>query len=114
MKNEKGESVETSSTPQNNEPKKIVIAEQIVQPSVWLQFTGFDDLKELIQFTGTKPRINEDGSLRISKYNLVAPCMIQCDSLGNIQEVLNPSEFKALYNVKDQKVFSGSFSAKNK
>jgi len=96
---------------ESNEAKKIILAREIVKESIWLQFTGLDDLRELIQFTGRKPRISDDLNLRIGSKDIIAPCMVCADREGNIVSVLSPGEFKKNYEVKAEKPFSASFSA---
>lgn len=92
----------------NSDPlavEKILIAEEKTEPTVFLQFTGLDDLAELIKFTGKKPRISENMVLRIGKFDLVVPCLINCDNLGNVKQVLSPQDFEKRFKVIKSEVF---------
>jgi len=100
-----------------NEAEKIVISKAKVNESVWLQFTGLEDVPELIKMTGMKPRVDvdDDGnvSLRIRKYFLNPPCLVNTDNVGNIQQVLTLEEFEKGYDIVKTKQYTDSFNAKN-
>ncbi len=103
---------------EDQKKEKILIAKAKVSESVWLQFTGLEDVPELIKMTGRKPTVdvNEDGSvsLKIKKYFLNAPCLVNTDSLGNIKEVLTLEDFEKRFDIVKTKAYTESFNAKNK
>ena len=99
MTNAKKETPQEKLPQDDKVPEKMVIAKRIVKSEAFLQFTGLEDVRELIQLTNTKPRINEDGTLRIKKWDLITPCLIAVDELGNIKDVISLDDFNNNYDV---------------
>ena len=92
--------------------EKIVIATPKADPQIFLQFGGLEDVRELIAFTGRKPRINEDGSLQIGSHALNTPCLVHATREGNVKGVYSLEEFEKQFDVKETKVFSNSFAVR--
>ncbi len=91
--------------------KKIVVAELKVKPTTFLKFNGMEDIKELIGFTGLRPKITVNGELHLKRWILTPPCYIERAEDNSIIAVLSRNEFKDLFTVKELKEYSKSYQA---
>lgn len=68
--------------------KQIVIVRPKTTEVIGFNYQGFQDIENLIKFTGHKPIINPDLSLQIKKTVIKAPCIVLRAGNGEIFHVI--------------------------
>ena len=62
-------------------------------------YHGFADLKNLLQFVGSKPSIDEDGKLWFKKMQIFDNSVILRDAYGRVVEVLKYEDAETKYEI---------------
>ena len=79
--------------------KKIMTIRPKAISQVAFHYSDFSDLKNLIQFVGSKPTIDEAGNLFFKKAKIVDNSIILRDSFGKVVAVLTEDEMKEKFEV---------------
>jgi hypothetical protein len=85
--------------------KNAVILKTKVVPEMAYIYRGFNDLKNLILFVGSKPMINGDMSLQFRKVVVPENSVVMRNKYGEIVRVLTFEQAALLYDIAAQSDF---------
>jgi len=90
-----------------NPEKNIIVLKPKTLPKTVFNYKGIGSLKDLIQFTGSEPKvkINDKGEIEMSyrKKVLKDNSLVFCDAFGNVSEIMTYAEAAEIYEITAQK-----------
>jgi hypothetical protein len=89
--------------------KQALVIKPKTTPQAAFNYRGFADLKNLISFVGSSPKIDISKSsepvLTFKKHSLIDGCIVMRDSFGNVTKVMSYAEANELYEIAAQRDF---------
>ena len=92
--------------------KKVIAIRPLAVTQLAFVYTDFSDLKNLIQFVGSKPTIDEAGNLFFKKMKISDNSVILRDSFGKVVDVIPADKLKDKFEISAESDFKAEHIAK--